>query len=86
MGQNKGNCVFSHVMQQVLLTPIEGVELHCDFFYLIPGTILGYKGAQITWVNTIQISYITNCNLGSLSILWRSIRWNFDQEFSKGGC
>jgi len=48
MGQNKGNCVFSHVMQQVLLTPIEGVELHCDFFYLIPGTILGYKGAQIT--------------------------------------
>jgi len=32
MAQNKGNCVFSHVMQQVLLTPIEGVELRCEFF------------------------------------------------------
>jgi hypothetical protein len=48
MAQNKGNCVFSHVMQQVFLTPNEGVELRCEFFYLIPGKILGYKRAQIT--------------------------------------
>jgi hypothetical protein len=35
MAQNKGNCVFSHVTQQVLLTPIEGVELRCEFFFIL---------------------------------------------------
>jgi len=33
----------------------------------------------------IQISYMTYCNLGSLSILWRSIKRNFDNEFSNVG-
>ena len=61
------------------------MELCCEFVYSTPGKNLGCKGAQITWVNVIQISYMTYCNLGSLSILWRSIKWNFDHEFSNGG-